>query len=104
MSPPLNARLTVLEFRELALIDMVTIIRDFKSSNSAGVNGITSRILKAGGPTLYPVIPHLGNSSFLQKTVPDYWKIGCVTPFLRRVTDPIPVIIDLFRSFHALAK
>ena len=62
---------------------MVNIIRDFKSSNSAGIDGITSQILKAAGPTLYPVMLHLVNSSINQKLFPVWWKIGCVTPLYK---------------------
>ena len=73
----------VFEFRELALIDVVNIIRDFKLSNSSGIDGITSRILKAAGPTIYPVLLQLVNSSICQKTFLDCWKIGCVTPLYK---------------------
>ena len=77
---PIEHQAPVFEFTELALIDMVNIIWDFKSSNSAG---ITSRILKAAGPSIYPVILHLVNSSISQRTFPDCWKMGCVIPLFK---------------------
>ena len=80
---PMTQMPPALEFHELSLLDVVNVIREFKSSNSAGVDGITSRILKAGGPTIYPVLLHLINSSISQKTFPSCCSdLPCHPPYI----------------------
>ncbi len=51
-------------------------------STSCGSDGITSRIVKAAGPSLFPVILHLVNLS-IKTTYPTPWKSGCITPIYK---------------------
>ncbi len=51
-----------------------------KPSTSCRVDGITARLLKAAGPSIYPIILHICNLSISQSEFPSPWKIGCVTP------------------------
>ena len=51
-----------------------------KTSASCGVDGLTSRLLKTFGPSILSPLLHLINSSIRQRTFPQAWKTGCITP------------------------
>ena len=62
---PVNTvhRPPVFEITELDLLEIAIIIRDLKPSSSCGVDGLTARIIKAAGPSIFPVLLHLFNLS-----------------------------------------
>ncbi len=64
----------VFDIQELQLIDIATVIRDMSPSTSCGTDGITARIIKAAGPSLFPIILHFVNSSIHQSVFPLAWK------------------------------
>ena len=66
----------IFEFQEFEMITIATTIRDLSASSSCGTDGITSRLLKLGGPTIIPLIHHICNLSIRYKTFPDIWKTG----------------------------
>ena len=62
----------------------------YETSASCGVDGLTSRLLKACEPSILPPLLHLINSSIRQKTFPQAWTTGCITPLYKEGlrTDP----------------
>ena len=66
----------VFDIHELQLVDIATVIRDMSPSTSCGSDGITVRIIKAAGPSLFPVILHLINSSIKQSIFPQVSEIS----------------------------
>ena len=78
------------ELNQLELIDIANIIHDMNPSMSCGIDGLTSRILKTAGPSVYPVILYLVNQSIMKSTFPSSWKVGCITPLFKEGdrTDP----------------
>ncbi len=73
----------VFEFEEISLLETATLIHDFKCTSSAGVDDLTSRIIKAAGPAIIPVIRYLINWSIRGQEFPEVWRIGCVTPVFK---------------------
>ncbi len=73
----------VMEFAEVSDYDVAILIRDLKPSSSCGADGITARLLKAAGPSIYPVIRHLINRSITARQFPQIWKTGCITPLYK---------------------
>ena len=65
-------------------------MRDLKPSHSCGMDGITARLLKEAGPSIYPVIQHIVNLSISHKCFPDCWKIGRITPLHKEGDTTIP--------------
>ena len=47
------------------------------------MDGLNARIIKAAGPSIYPVLRHIFNLSLITQTFPDDWKIGCITPIFK---------------------
>ncbi len=78
-TPPF-AYLPVFEFSEFDLLSITTTLRDLSPSSSCGTDGITSHLLKLGGPTIIPAIHHICNLSVRKKIFPNIWKIGRITP------------------------
>ena len=62
-------------------------MKNLSPSISCGVDGIAARLLKATGPSIYPIILHVCNVIISSKTFPDCWKIASITP-LGNTTDP----------------
>ena len=60
----------VFELIELDLLGVATLIRDLKPSSSCGVDGLTARIIKAAGPSIFPVLLHLINLSIKKNIFP----------------------------------
>ncbi len=80
----------VFELQMLELIDVAILVRDMKPSTSCGVDGLTSCILKACGPWIFPVLQHLFNCSILTRTFPACWKTAYITPLYKdgKKSDP----------------
>ena len=80
----------VFELHHLQLVDIATIIRDMSPSVSCGTDGLTSRILKTAGPSIFPVVLYLVNLSITKSAFPSHWKTGCITPLYKEGdrTDP----------------
>ena len=69
----------VFELHQLQLTDIATIIRDMNPSASCGTDGLTSRILKTAGPSIFPVVLYPVNLSISKSPFPSNWNTGCVT-------------------------
>ena len=67
----------------LELIDVTNLMLDLKPSTSCGVDGLTSRILKACGPSILPVLQHIFNLSLTSRSFPACWKPAIVTPLYK---------------------
>ena len=82
--------LPVLEFHTLSDVEIATVLRDFKSTSSAGLDGLSARLIKSAGPSLVPVVRHLINLSITQSKFPECWKVGSITPLFKEGdrTDP----------------
>ena len=80
----------VFEFSFLSCYDIAILLRDFKSSGSTGVDGISSRLLKAAGPGIVAPLQHIFNHSIAMSTFPSGLKTGCITPLFKEgdATDP----------------
>ena len=78
---------------------IIDYMKDLKCSTSCGLDGITARLLKAAGPSIYPVLLHICNISIQMRTFPTSWKIGCITP-LHKSGDTINP--DNFRPISVL--
>ncbi len=72
-----------MEFNEITDYDVAILIRDLKPSSSCGADGITARLLRAAGPSIYPIVRHLINRSIITRQFPRIWKIGCITPLYK---------------------
>ena len=70
----------IFELEQVDLEEIIQYMKDLKPSTSCGVDGITARLLKAAGPSIYPILLHICNLSISQGELPQPWKIGCVTP------------------------
>ncbi len=71
------------EFKELEEYDIAVLMRDLKPTTSAGIDGLSSRILKAAGPSLFKPLKHVLNLSLRSSVFPENWKTGCVTPLFK---------------------
>ena len=76
-------RAPIFELTELELLEVAILIRDLKPTSSCGVDGLNARIIKAAGPSIFPVLLHLINVSIRQHIFPRVWKVGCVTPLFK---------------------
>ena len=79
---PINMaqKLPVFEFRELDILQIAELIRNLRPSSLCGVDDLTANVIKAAGPSLFPVLLHLFNTSVLKSQFPTNWRIGCITP------------------------
>ena len=71
---------------DLKPVDIITIaeaVRDLRPSTSCGVDGLTSRLLKQAGPSIYRPLLHVINLSIQQGIFPDAGKVGCITPLYK---------------------
>ena len=103
-SAPIPPRAPIFKFSSLELIDVANLIRDLRPSTSCGVDGLTSRILKACGPTIFPVILYLFNLSLTSRIFLSCWKTANVTPSTRRVPKTTQAITLPSRSYLAWKK
>jgi hypothetical protein len=62
---------------------VVTLLKQFKGSNSCGDDPITMNIVKAGINQLSPHLTNLINSSIATNTMPDILKTSRITPILK---------------------
>ena len=78
------------DFKELSAHDIAILIHDLKPSNSSGVDGLSAKIVKAAGPSIYGVLMHIFNLSLSTSIFPTNRKIGCVTPLFKEgdASDP----------------
>ncbi len=60
----------VMELSEISDYDVAILIRDLKPSSSCEADGITAQLLKAAGPSIYPVIRHMINRSIITRQFP----------------------------------
>ncbi len=74
------ARAPTFDIELFTLETIVEYMQNLSPSTSCGVDGITARLLKAAGPTIFPVILHICNISIESNTFPDCWKTACITP------------------------
>ncbi len=70
----------IFELMELELNQISQYMKDLKPSTSCGTDGITARLLKAAGESIYPVLLHICNLSIRKSIFPTLWKTGCITP------------------------
>ena len=80
----------IMEFTELTNYDIAVLVRDLRPSTSCGVDGLNARIIKAAGPSIFPVLCHIFNLSLRSQKFPSSWKISCITPLSKDgdATDP----------------
>ncbi len=69
---------------------MAVLIREFKSTNSSSLDGISSRLIKAAGPGIIDPLLHIFNQSINTGIFPSGLKIGSVTPLFKEgdASDP----------------
>ena len=72
------------EFTSVNETDIHTIIRNLGSKNSAGYDGLSSKLLKALAPVLIKTITLLINQSLRSGTFPDKLKIGKIIPIYKK--------------------
>ncbi len=71
------------EFKELSDYDVAVLMRELRPSTSCGVDGLSSRILKAADPSLLQPLKFILNLSLAKSSFPEDWKVGCVTPLFK---------------------
>ena len=67
-------------------VDLKTVaeaVCDLRSSTSCGVDGLTSRLLKQWGPSVFKPLQHVINLSIESNIFPEAWKTGCITPLYK---------------------
>ena len=72
------------EFTSVNETDIHTIIRNLGSKNSAGYDGLSSKLLKALAPVLIKPITLLINQSLRSGTFPDKLKMGKIIPIYKK--------------------
>ncbi len=70
-------------FGEIDKNEIMKIIKDLKPSNSASSDGLTTRIIKAAGPSIYQPLLHVINQSLISSSFATIWKLGYVTPLYK---------------------
>ena len=69
----------VFEFNTPDLLEIAELIHDLSPSSSCGVDGITSRLLKATCPTIIKLIHHICTFSINTNFFPTTWKAALIT-------------------------
>ena len=88
-------------------MDLKTIaeaIHDLRPSTSCGVDGLTSRLLKQAGPSIFKPLLHIINLSIEHGIFPDAWKIGCITPLFKESDASNPSNYRPISIFPCLGK
>ena len=73
----------VFYFHEITAFELVIFIRDMKSSNSCGTDGLTMKLVKLAGPSIVEPLLHIINRSITSGIFPNIWKVGCITPLYK---------------------
>ncbi len=92
---------------DLKQVDLKTVaeaIRDLKPSTSCGVDGLTSRLLKQAGPSIFKPLHYINNLSIEKGVFPDFWKNGCITPLYKEGDASDPSNYQPIFILHCLGK
>ena len=81
---------TVFDFQEITAFELTNFIRDMKSSNSCGTDGLITKLIKFVGPAIINPLLHIVNRSICTGTFPNIRKVRCITPLYKEgdATDP----------------
>ena len=88
--------------------ELSRIVSKFKTSQSYGLDGISSFFVKIGMPVIAPSLCCIFNTSISQGRFPGSWKIAKVTPIYKdgstddrsnyRPTSVLPIVSRLFEK------
>ena len=70
----------LMNFREIDLNQLKSIVKAMKTSNAAGNDDITSKMIKNVNESILPLILHLVNTTIKEKKFPDITKISKIIP------------------------
>ena len=76
---PYPAKLPIFELQPVKIEEIVKSINRLKSSQSCGIDGITSNKLKSVRLEIIPILQYIFNRSINSKTFPECWKLATVT-------------------------
>ena len=80
---PFAAKPPIFDLNPVSLEDIIEAINRLKSSQSCGIDGITSNILESAKLEISPILYYLFNRSINSKTFPECWKLATVTPLFK---------------------
>ena len=78
---------TEFSLKEITVSELHSAFKDLKSSNSCGVDGLTTRLLRQAGNIIFAPLLHIVNTSIAQGCFPNCWKTSSITP-LYKENDP----------------
>ena len=67
----IQAHPPVFEIYHLDMQNIIDYMKDLLPSSSCGMDGITARLLKAAGPSIFPIILLICNLSIATRVFPD---------------------------------
>ena len=92
-----------LSFRCTDYVEVVEIIRSLKNTDSCGIDGINTKVLKRFDTALAPPLVHVINLILTKSTWPKAWKVGIISPVpkkndLSRTENWRPVVLNAVMS------
>ena len=73
----------IFDIKPVDLKSVAEAVRDLRPSTSCGVDGLTSRLIKQCGPSVFKPLQYVITLSIEQHTFPDAWKTGSITSLKR---------------------